>query len=207
VSAPIELPARVVVLASGTGTLLQSLIDAMADPAYPARVVAVGADREGAPALDRAAKASIPVFIVRVADYHGRPAWDRALTAAVAEHEPDLVVLAGFMRLVGPEFLARFGGRAVNTHPALLPAFPGPHPVRDALDHAVKVTGATLMFVDADVDAGPIIAQVPVEIAAEDNEEILHERIKTVERALLVETVRRLVTRGWSVNGRKVTIP
>ena len=205
--ASIELPARVVVLASGIGTLLQSLIDATADPAYPARVVAVGADRAGVPALDRAAKASIPSFVVRLADYQGRPAWDRALTAAVAAYEPDLVVLAGFMRLVGPEFLARFGDRTVNTHPALLPAFPGPHPVRDALDHAVKVTGATLMFVDADVDAGPIIAQIPVEIAPDDDEEALHERIKTVERALLVDTVRRLVTYGWTVTGRRVTIP
>lgn len=203
----IELPARVVVLVSGIGTLLQSLIDAMVDPMFPAHVVAVGADRDGVPALDRAAKAGIPTFVVRLADYQGRPAWDRALTAAAAAYEPDLIVLAGFMRLVGPEFLARFGGRTVNTHPALLPAFPGQHPVRDALDHAVKVTGATLMFADADVDAGPIIAQVPVEIAPDDDEETLHERIKTVERALLVETVRRLVTHGWTVSGRKVTIP
>jgi phosphoribosylglycinamide formyltransferase-1 len=201
------LPARVVVLASGVGSLLQALIDAMAEPAYPARVVAVGSDRERIPALDRAAAAGIPGFVVQLDDYPGRAAWDAALTAAVAGHEPDLVVLAGFMRLVGPTFLRRFGGRTINTHPALLPAFPGPQAVKDTLDHGVKVTGATVILIDAGIDTGPIVAQAPVEVRSDDDEARLHERIKEVERLLLVETVRRLMADGWTVSGRKVTVP
>jgi phosphoribosylglycinamide formyltransferase 1 len=203
----IKLPARLVVLASGVGSLLQALIEAMAEPAYPARVVAVGSDREGIPALDRAAKSAIPPFVVRLADYPGRPGWDAALTEAVAAHDPDLVVLAGFMRLVGPMFLQRFGGRTINTHPALLPAFPGPHAVKDTLDHGVKVTGATVILIDAGIDTGPIVAQAPVEVRPDDDEARLHERIKEVERLLLVDTVRRLVTDGWTVNGRMVSVP
>jgi phosphoribosylglycinamide formyltransferase-1 len=125
----------------------------------------------------------------------------------VAAHDPDLVVLAGFMRLVGPTFLQRFGGRTINTHPALLPAFPGPHAVKDALDHGVRVTGATVILIDAGIDTGPIVAQAPVEVRPDDDEARLHERIKEVERLLLVDTVRRLVTDGWTVNGRKVFVP
>ena len=203
----IKLPARLVVLASGVGSLLHALIEAMAEPAYPARVVAVGSDREGVPALDRAAKSAIPTFVVRLADYPGRPAWDAALTEAVAAHDPDLVVLAGFMRLVGPMFLQRFGGRTINTHPALLPAFPGPPAVKDTLDHGVKVTGSTVILIDAGIDTGPIVAQAPVEVRPDDDEARLHERIKEVERLLLVDTVRRLVTDGWTVNGRMVSVP
>jgi phosphoribosylglycinamide formyltransferase-1 len=201
------LPARVVVLASGVGSLLQALIDAMAEPAYPARVVAVGSDRERIQALDRAAAAGIPSFVVQLDAYPGRAAWDAALTAAVAGHDPDLVVLAGFMRLVGPTFLQRFGGRTINTHPALLPAFPGPQAVKDTLDHGVKVTGATVILIDAGIDTGPIVAQAPVEVRPDDDEARLHERIKEVERLLLVETVRRLMADGWTVSGRKVTVP
>jgi phosphoribosylglycinamide formyltransferase-1 len=145
--------------------------------------------------------------VVRLADYPGRPAWDAALTEAVAAHDPDLVVLAGFMRLVGPTFLQRFGGRTINTHPALLPAFPGPHAVKDTLDHGVKVTGATVILIDAGIDTGPIVAQAPVEVRPDDDEARLHERIKEVERLLLVDTVRRLATEGWTVNGRKVFVP
>jgi phosphoribosylglycinamide formyltransferase-1 len=201
------LPARVVVLASGVGSLLQALIDAMAEPTYPARLVAVGSDREGIPALDRAATAGLPSFVVQLADYPGRPAWDAALTAAVAAHNPDLVVLAGFMRLVGPTFLQRFGGRTINTHPALLPAFPGPQAVKDTLDHGAKITGATVILVDEGIDTGPIVAQAPVEVRPDDDEARLHERIKEAERVLLVDTVRRLVADGWTVNGRKVSVP
>jgi phosphoribosylglycinamide formyltransferase 1 len=201
------LPARVVVLASGVGSLLQALIDAMAEPAYPARVVAVGSDREGSPALDRAATAGVPSFVVQLADYPGRPAWDAALTAAVAAHDPDLVVLAGFMRLVGPAYLRRFGGRTINTHPALLPAFPGPQAVKDTLDHGAKITGATVILIDEGIDTGPIVAQAAVEVRPDDDEAGLHERIKEVERLLLVDTVRRLVADGWTVNGRKVSVP
>ena len=201
------LPARVVVLASGVGSLLQALIDAMAEPTYPARLVAVGSDREGIPALDRAATAGLPSFVVQLADYPGRPAWDAALTAAVAAHDPDLVVLAGFMRLVGPTFLQRFGGRTINTHPALLPAFPGPRAVKDTLDHGAKITGATVILIDEGIDTGPIVAQAPVEVRPDDDEARLHERIKEAERMLLVDTVRRLVADGWTVNGRKVSVP
>ena len=206
-AASIQLPARLVVLASGVGSLLQALIDATAEPSYPARVVAVVSDREDSPALGRAAELSIPSFVVRLADYPGRPSWDMALTEAVAAYNPDLVVLAGFMRLVGPTFLRRFGSRTINTHPALLPAFPGPQAVKDTLDHGVKVTGATVILIDAGVDTGPIVAQAPVEVRPGDDEAGLHERIKEVERLLLVDTVRRLVTDGWTVTGRKVSIP
>jgi phosphoribosylglycinamide formyltransferase 1 len=202
-----EPPARVVVLASGTGSLLQALIDAAEESQYPARVVAVGSDRPDALALDRAAKADIPAFVVRMADFQDRAAWDEALVAEVSAYAPDLVVLAGFMRLVGPAFLAEFADRVINTHPALLPSFPGPHAVREALEHGVKVTGASVILVDDGVDTGPIVAQVPVDVVAGDDEESLHERIKTVERTLLVDTVRRMVTEGWTVSGRQVFIP
>ena len=178
----------------------------MAEPAYPARVVAVGSDHEGIPALDRAAKSAIPSFVVRLADYPGRPAWDAALTEAVAAHDPDLVVLAGFMRLVGPTFLQRFGGRTINTHPSLQPAFPGMRAVRDALDYGVKVTGVTVHLVDSGVDAGPVIAQAAVPVLDSDDEAGLHERIKSVERGLLVDTVGRLARSGWRVEGRRVSI-
>ncbi len=200
------MPARLVVLASGSGTLLQALLDAAGDCAYGGRVVAVGADRDGTPALDRAARAGVPTFVRRVEDFADRPAWDAALTGTVAGHQPDLVVLAGFMRLMGPAFLARFGGRTINSHPALLPSFPGMHGVRDALAHGVKVTGCTLFVVDDGVDSGPILAQAAVPVLDGDDEQALHERVKGVERTLLVQTVGRLAREGWSVHGRKVTI-
>ena len=198
--------ARVVVLASGGGTLLQALLDAVADPGYAATVVAVGADRDGVAALDRAAGAGVATFVCPVGDFADRAAWDAALAEAVAGHEPDIVVLAGFMKLVGPAFLARFGGRTVNSHPALLPSFPGMHGVRDALAHGVKVTGCTLFVVDSGVDSGPILAQAPVPVRDGDDEESLHERVKDVERRLLVQTVDRMAREGWSVQGRKVRI-
>src|SRR5690606_38877310 len=133
VSAAHPEPARLVVLVSGSGTNLQALIDACEDPAYGARIVAVGADRDGIEGLHRAERHGIPTFVERVADHPDRAAWDVALAEDVAAHDPDLVVLAGFMKLTGPAFLARFGGRTVNTHPALSPAFPGMHGPRDAL--------------------------------------------------------------------------
>ncbi len=170
-------------------------------------MVAVGADRPGIPALGRADAAGVATFVVPVGDYPDRPAWDRAFTAAVAAHDPDLVVSAGFMRLAGPAFLARFGGRFVNTHPALLPAFPGMHGARDALAYGVRLTGCTLFVVDAGVDTGPIIAQAAVPVLDDDDEASLHERIKAVERSMLVETVGRMARTGWSVSGRRVTIP
>ena len=197
---------RVVVLVSGDGSLLQSLIDAAADPAYPAAVVAVLADRPGVRALERALVAGVPATVVRPEDHPHRPAWDLALTEATAAAQPDLVVLAGFNRLVGPAFLDRFGGRTLNSHPALLPAFPGLHAPRDALAHGVKVTGATLFLVDAGTDTGPIVAQVAVPVADDDTEATLHERIKQAERRMLPEHVGRLAAGGFTLDGRKVRI-
>jgi len=186
--------ARVVVLLSGTGSLCAALLAATDDPDYPATVVAVGADRD-VEGLAHARRRGLPTFVVPLRDHPDRAAWDRALTAAVAEHRPDLVVSAGFMKIVGPAVLAAFGGRLVNTHPALLPAFPGAHAVRDALAAGVEVTGATVHLVDAGVDTGPVLAQREVRVLPDDDEDRLHERIKTAERELLVETVARLVTR------------
>jgi len=198
--------ARLVVLVSGEGTNLQALIEACRDPEYGAQVVAVGADRTAINALTRANLAAIETFTVRLKDHPTRADWDAALTQATAAHAPDLIVLAGFMKLVGRPFLDAFGGRCVNTHPALLPSFPGSRGVRDALAHGVKVTGCTVLLVDEGVDAGPIVAQAAVPVADDDDEATLHERIKVAERALLVETVGRMVREGWSVDGRKVRI-
>ncbi|MEV7420443.1 phosphoribosylglycinamide formyltransferase [Streptomyces sp. NPDC089919] len=199
---------RLVVLVSGSGTNLQALLDAIAaDPeGYGAEVVAVGADRTGIAGLERAERAGIPTFVCRVQDHATREEWDAALAAATAAHRPDLVVSAGFMKIVGKEFLAGFGGRFVNTHPALLPAFPGAHGVRDALAYGARVTGCTVHFVDDGVDTGPIIAQGVVEIEDQDDEAALHERIKEVERRLLVDVVGRLARNGYRIEGRKVTI-
>jgi phosphoribosylglycinamide formyltransferase 1 len=196
--------ARVVVLVSGSGTTLQALLDAAAAADYPADVVAVGADRPGVGGLDRAAEAGVPTFVVAPADYPDRQTWDAALTEAVAGHRPDLVVLAGFMRLVSPSFLAQFPYRVINTHPALSPAFPGMHGPREALAHGVKVTGCTIFVVDDGVDTGPIVAQAAVAVEDDDDENTLHERIKQSERALLVRTVADLVTHPYRVEGRKV---
>ncbi|WP_329118382.1 phosphoribosylglycinamide formyltransferase [Streptomyces sp. NBC_01465] len=200
--------ARLVVLVSGSGTNLQALLDAIAaDPeGYGAEVVAVGADRESIVGLERARAAGLPTFVCKVKDFEDRAAWDLALAEATAAYEPDLVVSAGFMKIVGKEFLARFGGRFVNTHPALLPSFPGAHGVRDALAYGAKVTGCTVHFVDDGVDTGPIIAQGVVEVRAADDEVALHERIKEVERSLLVEVVGRLARNGYRIEGRKVHV-
>jgi phosphoribosylglycinamide formyltransferase 1 len=199
--------ARLVVLISGSGTNLQALLDAGADPDYGAEVVAVGADRDGITGLERAEKAGVPTFVERVADYPSRVEWDSALTARVAGFRPDLVISAGFLKLVGPAFLTTFEGRFLNTHNALLPSFPGIHGPRDALAYGVKLTGATLFFVDAGVDTGPIVAQVAVPVDDDDTVETLTERVKQAERAQLVECVGRLVREGWTVTGRRVTIP
>jgi len=195
------------VLVSGTGTNLAALLDASDKPSYGAAVVAVGADRDGIAALDRARARGLPTFVLRVDDFASRDEWDAAFADAVAAHEPDLVVSAGFMRLAGPAFLSRFGGRYVNTHPALLPAFPGMHGARDALEYGVRVTGATLFIVDAGVDTGPIAGQVAVPVRDDDDVASLHERIKVEERAMLVDVVGRMAREGWTVTGRKVTIP
>lgn len=201
---PSDGPARLVVLASGAGTNLQALLDAAADPGFGARVVAVGSDRHDVEALQRAERAGVPTFVERMADHADRPAWDVALSERTATYAPDLVVLAGFMRLTGVEFLRRFGGRTVNTHPALLPSFAGMHGPRDALSYGVKVSGATLFLVDAGVDTGPIVAQVAVAVREDDDEQALHERIKAAEREMLVEAVGRMVREGFTVDDRWV---
>lgn len=169
-------------------------------------MVAVGADRAGIDALARADRAGIPTFVVGLGEHPDRSAWDEALTEVTAEHAPDLVVLAGFMKITGPAFLARFGGRTLNTHPALSPAFPGMHAPRDALAHGVKVTGATLFVVDEGVDTGPIVAQVAVPVLPDDDATTLHERIKDSERTMLVEHVGQLARHGFTVRGRTIDL-
>jgi phosphoribosylglycinamide formyltransferase 1 len=201
------LTARLVVLLSGTGTLLQALLDATQEPAYGATVVAVGADRTDVEGLARAERAGIPTFSLRVRDFPSREEWDAALTERVQAYEPDLVVSAGFLKLVGKQFLAAFGGRYINSHNSLLPAFPGMHGPRDALAYGVRVAGATLFVVDEGIDAGPIIAQVAVPVEDDDTEESLTERIKGAERRQLVDTIGAMVRLGYTVQGRKVTIP
>lgn len=197
-------PRNVVVLASGSGTLLQALLDAP-DP-KPFRVAAVGSDLASCVALDRAVTAGVPTFTCRVADHADRPAWNRALAQAVATYNPDLVVLAGFMKLLAPGFLDAFDNKVINAHPSLLPAFPGMHAPSDALAHGVKLTGCTVFLVDAGVDAGPIVAQRAVAVADDDDVATLHERIKVVERSLLVDVVTALTAAPYSVHGRKVVL-
>jgi phosphoribosylglycinamide formyltransferase 1 len=203
----LPVPARVVVLVSGSGTLLQALLDAAAAPGYPASVVAVGADRSGIAGLTRAERAGVPTFVEALRAHPDRAAWDAAITGAVAAHRPDLVVSAGFMKILGPGFLAGVGCPMLNTHPALLPAFPGAHPVADTLACGVKVSGATVHLVDAGVDTGPVVAQAAVEVRTGDTVDALHERIKIEERRLLVGTVAALALKGATVSGREVTIP
>ena len=195
---------NVVVLASGSGTLLQALLD---DPSpKPYRVAAVGSDRSSCPALDRAAAAGVPTFTCRIADHDDREAWDRGLAVLTASFNADLVVLAGFMKLVGPTFLAAFPDRVLNAHPSLLPAFPGMHAPADALAHGVKLTGCTVFLVDGGIDAGPIVAQRAVPVQDDDDVDTLHERIKTAERTLLVEVVSALTKAPYAVTGRKVSL-
>ena len=201
---PPKVPARVVVLASGTGSLLRSLLDATGGE-YPAGIVAVGVDRD-CPAVDIATAASVPTYTVRLRDYPDRETWDGAITEATAAHQPDLIVSAGFMKILGPKFLSQFMGRIINTHPALLPAFPGAHAVPEALDYGVKVTGCSVHLVDAGTDTGPILAQEPVSVLDDDDEGSLHERIKVVERRLLVDVLAAVAVRGVTWTGRKATI-
>ena len=184
------MPARLVVLASGEGTTLQGLLEAVRDPAFGAEVVAVGTDREPCKALDRAAAAGLPSFVVRLGDFAQRSDFDDAVAKEIAAHDPELVVLAGYMKILGPSVVRRF--RILNTHPALLPAYPGAHAVRDALADGAAVTGATVHWVDEGVDTGPVIAQVEVPVLPGDDEHTLHARIKAVEGPLFVDTVGRL---------------
>lgn len=199
----------VVVLVSGSGSILQALIEATADPAYGVHIVGVGADRTGTLALHRAQQAGLATFVCAVQDHPDRATWDRSMAAhladllppeAVTGHLPRLVVSAGFMKILGPSALR--GVTVLNTHPALLPSFPGAHAVRDALEHGVAVTGCTLHVVDAGVDTGPIVAQRAVPVRPGDTEAALHSRIKVVERDLLVRTVHRLATGELPLPGR-----
>ncbi len=193
------------VLASGSGTLLQSVLDAAAVAAYPAQVVGVVVDR-ACVAEERAAKSGVDSRRVSLREYPDRAAWNAALADTVASFSPDLVVSAGFMKILSPEFLGRFDRRVINTHPALLPSFPGAHAVRDAMAYGVKVTGSTVHLVDAGVDTGPVLAQEAVPILDGDDEDSLHERIKIVERRLLVEVIAAVATRGVKSDGRKAVI-
>ncbi|MEV7972539.1 phosphoribosylglycinamide formyltransferase [Cellulomonas sp. NPDC089187] len=195
-----------VVLISGTGSNLAALIAAQQDQAYPARVVGVVSDRADAGGLGIAREAGIPTAVVAPADFPDRDAWNRGMADAVAVFGPDLVVSAGFMRILGAPVLERWPNRVVNTHPALLPSFPGAHAVRDALAYGAKVTGSTLHVVDAGTDTGPVIAQVAVPVEQGEDEATLHERIKVAERVMLVEWVGRIAAGGLTVEGRTVTV-
>lgn len=193
---------RILLLASGSGTLTQAVLDA----AGPYSVVAVGSDLPDAPVLRRAQQAGVDDFCVDFSAYEDRSDWNRALADVVEGYQPDWIVSAGLMRILGPEFVSRFAGKIINTHPALLPSFPGAHAVRDALDHGVHVTGTTIHLIDEGVDTGPIIRQFPIEISPTDTEETLHEKIKEVERAQLVRLLSDLATHSLSLNGRRVTL-
>ncbi len=187
---------RIVVLVSGTGSNLQAVLDAVAEGKLDVEIAAVGADRPGTLGVQRAADAGYDTFVVNFRDYDVRAQWNAALTDKVASYNPDLVLSSGFMRIVDEHFINTFEGRYLNTHPALLPSFPGAHGVRDALAYGVKVTGCTVHIADAGVDTGPILAQAAVEVLDGDTEETLHERIKVQERRLLIETLDRISTKG-----------
>ncbi|RQP10366.1 MAG: phosphoribosylglycinamide formyltransferase [Microbacteriaceae bacterium] len=179
---------RVVVLISGGGSNLRALLEAAQDAEFPARIVAVGADRQ-ADGLAHAEAFGIPSFVVPFTSYPSREAWGDELLAKLREWEPDLVVLSGLMRLLPHQVVAEYSPALINTHPAYLPEFPGAHGVRDALAAGVSQTGASVIVVDDGVDTGPILAQRRVPIEPGDTETTLHERIKPVERELLIQTV------------------
>ncbi len=183
------MPARIVVLASGSGTTLQAILD---DPSLRAHVVAAGTDIPDCAAMARASAAGIDTFAVPLREHPDRATWNDALADEIGKREPDLVVLAGFMRILGPQVVRRF--RIVNTHPALLPAFPGAHALRDALAAGVRTTGVTVHWVDEGVDTGPVIAQVVVPVEAADDESSLRARVQAAEKPLYVSTIRQLVS-------------
>lgn len=201
-----KAPTRLAVLVSGTGTTLQSLLDAARDPAFGAEVVLVASDRPDAGGLRRAEAAGVATEVVAFGGHVDRASWERALADTVEEHAADVVVLAGFMRILSGEFLRRWPNRVLNTHPSLLPAFRGAHAVRDALAYGVKVTGATVHLVDEQVDHGPIVGQRAVAVEAGDTEATLHERIKAVEQQLLPACVALLCRGSLRVEGRTVYV-
>lgn len=199
--------ARIAVLISGSGSNLQALLDAIgADPGFPGSVVVVGADRGGIEGLARAEAAGIPTVVQRLGDHADRVTWERALRRELEAFAPDLLVLAGFMKVLSAEVLDGWPGKVINTHPSLLPAFRGAHAVREALEHGVKVSGSTVHLVDELVDHGPIVAQRAVEVLPDDTEERLHERIKAVEHELFPACVRLLCQDRLTVRGRTVVI-
>ena len=204
-SAPEHRPS-VVILLSGAGTTMAPLLAAAAGETFGASVAAVGSDRPSAPGLELAAAQGVATFVVDASQYPNRVTWSAALADTVAGYHPDLVLCAGLMRILDPLFLNRFPGRVVNSHPSLLPAFPGAVAVSDALAYGVQVTGATLHLVDAGVDTGPIIAQVPVPVLVDDDESSLHERIKTAERQMLLDLIPRLAAGELTIDGRRVTL-
>lgn len=201
---------RIVLLASGSGTLTQAVLDAFAEsesgPAgdHGVEIAAIGSDSPSAGVLERARAHSVPTFVLSPKDCADRDDWNLRLRDIVAEHRPDWIVSAGFMRILGASFIAAFDKRIINTHPALLPAFPGAHGVRDALAHGVRITGGTIHLVDAGVDTGPIITQYAVPITDEDTEETVHERIKARERAELVRLLAHLAHHDLVIDGRHV---
>jgi len=196
------VPKGVVVLASGQGTLLQALLDSPVKQ----ELLAVGSDLTDCGALSRAEAAAVPTFCVALVPGMDRAQWDEALAAELHRWDPEWIVCAGFMRILGEQVLEAFPQRIINSHPALLPAFPGAHAVRDALTCGAKVTGTTVHLVDAGVDTGPIIAQQPVTVQIDDDESSLHERIKEVERVLLVDVVQQVLTHGLKLENRRVIV-
>jgi phosphoribosylglycinamide formyltransferase-1 len=186
----VPVPVRLVVLASGTGSTLQEVINAAVAPDYPATVVAAGSDRPGCLAMQRAVDAGLPTFTHALSDFSDRSAWNSAVADDIAQWEPGLVVLAGFMRVLSPETVNRF--KIINTHPSLLPSFPGAHAIRDALVHGVAVTGVTVHWVDAGLDSGQIIAQTAVPVLDGDTAEDLLARVQAVEKPLFIKTIRQL---------------
>jgi phosphoribosylglycinamide formyltransferase 1 len=198
---------RIAILASGTGTVAQALLDASArDDLAGGRVVVVVSDRAGAGALDRAREAGVEAVFVDPAAHGDRASYDRALVEVLAGQEVDLVCLTGFMRILTPAFIDPFRDRVLNTHPALLPSFPGAHAVADALAWGAKVTGATVHFADEQVDHGPIVLQAAVPVMPDDDAAALHERIKAVEHTLFPEAVRLVVSDRIAIRGRTVEI-
>lgn len=190
---------RTVVLVSGSGTNLQAVIDAVQGGDLDLEIAAVGSDVPDCGGITRATAAGIPTFAVPLVKGGNRSAWNLALADAVRAHAPDLVVSSGFMRILGVEFLEHVGAAIINTHPALLPSFPGAHAVRDALAHGVKISGCTVHQVDAGVDTGPILAQEAVRVREDDDQDSLHERIKVEERRLLVNTLAGISSGAISV--------
>jgi phosphoribosylglycinamide formyltransferase-1 len=193
------------VLASGEGTNLQALLDTV--HGREVRVVAVASDQRSARALQRAEAAGVPTRVFLRSDYGERAARDSAIADWLQAEGVELVVLAGYMAILDGAFVARFPDRILNVHPSLLPAFPGVRAIEQALDHGVKVFGVTVHIVDEGVDTGPIIAQRAVPVLADDDEDTLHERVKVAEREVLVEYVGRMSREGWTISGRRVTIP